>query len=164
MFWFPNADKRQGGWQGQGSTVAWLVHSSPLHPTLRNSTDTVSGRAESNNKISLLHSLLALSLKGWFNASLHPHIYIQIRERMWIVITALPPLHLLSCLWLSASFLLPLSLKNCGDVRLEKPLGSPWAVTAMEPPLNWTWMINQSATLPCNIQVCGDSSREIILF
>lgn len=155
MFWFSNADKRQGGWQGQGSTVAWLVHSSPLHPTLCNSTDTVSGR------ISLLHSLLALPLKGWFNASLHPHIYIQIRERMWIVIAA-------ACLRVFGSticqFFAPLSCINCGDVRLEKPLGSPRAVTAMEPPLNWTWMINQSATLPCNIQVCGGSSRGIILF
>lgn len=56
-----SADNRQCGWQGQGSTVAWLVHSSPLHPTRCTSTHTVSGRAQCNNNISLLHSLLAIS-------------------------------------------------------------------------------------------------------
>lgn len=72
---FSSVDKRQGDWQGQGSTVVSLVHSSPLHPTPCSSAGTVSGRATSNNKISLLHSLLALS-KGLIQriaASLYLH-------------------------------------------------------------------------------------------
>lgn len=131
LFWFPSADKRQCGWQGQGGTVAWLVHSSPLHPTRRNSTDTVSGRAQSNNEISLLHSLLALSKRLIQRIAASPYLHTNKREDVDSY-RCLPPS---ACLRVSGY--LPVfpsfSSKSCGDVRLEKPLGLLRAIRA--PPL-----------------------------
>ncbi len=66
--------------KGRAAQFAWLVHSSPLHPTRRNSTDAVSGRAQSNNKISLLHSLLALSKRLIQRIAASPYLHTNKRE------------------------------------------------------------------------------------
>lgn len=113
LFCFPSADKRQCGWHGQGSTVAWLVHSSPLRPTRHNSTHThththsVSGWAQSNNNISLLHSLLALSKGPIQRIAASPYLHTNKREDV-DGYRCPPPLCVPACLWLFARFL-PLS-------------------------------------------------------
>lgn len=74
---------------GQSNCVISAFLSIPPHPVLQH---TFCGRARGNNAISLLHYPPS-SLKARFNATLHPRIYIQIRERMWIVISACPHHH-----------------------------------------------------------------------
>lgn len=109
-----------GDWQGQGSTVAWLVHSSPLHPTRCNSTYTVSGRAQSNNKMSILHSLPALS-KGLIQ---------RIAASLYLHTNKKEDVDSYRCLPLSAC------QQVSGYLPFFPPFSLPRAIRALEPPLS----------------------------
>lgn len=126
-------NQTKGRVAGKGRAVAWLVHSSPLHRTPCTSTATVSGRAQSNNKISLLHSLLALPKGSIQRIAASLYLHTNKREDVDSYRCLPPPLR--PCMSLVICQFFPLHPKSCGDVRLEKPLGLLMAIRALEPPL-----------------------------
>lgn len=107
----------------------------PPHPVQCDGTGAARRRVLGDSKISLLQSLLAVSTRLIQCVTASP--YLHTNKRADVDSYRCPPLRVPAFV-VTCQFSFPLfSLKTCRDVRLEKPLNSPRAIRAVEPPLTW---------------------------